>query len=532
MIRRWELLTTVIVFGLGMSLLPTGVRAAATAVEPADLTRRPDLLGSEVSVDDRVALFLFHQGHDFDEITLKRTPVLFRLPPRLRYRQSPGSPAVRLTGILKRDGGQWVCDVTAIELFPKDMVRLNRGVSILPPGEFENRGVWAAWANRRAKDFQDDELLKRAREIEVDALRFEAESRSNDPVALWLKLAQRARAHEIPEPEPSALAHRSFRARLENTKDPAALSRLLADINAFLNDSAKPIPTEAAELAPWEEPYAKDPAAAYRTAPLAVRKVLNHRLWADVTQRLLERTAELEPHEALKLAERATSELPDRPKVAEQLYELALKTQTLRLATMRLSEVKSLAKIYREQLHQPERARDLIQSWLDEQRNHQMSPTDAEGRLGLAALYESLLEDKETAIELLQSAWKIDPQSKEVAAAFRQRGFRKVNEEWVESSRSKPKNGPEPDPTAAIEPTPAPQNRKLTNLSTTQVRTLMGGKPNRVNFSGTQGQLIEQWIYFGTKQDQYINFLRTPGADSPRVIAYYSLPRPANSPEP
>ncbi len=110
------------------------------------------------------------------------------------------------------------------------MVRLNRGVGILPAGEFENRGAWATWANRRAKEFQDEKLLKQAREIEIDALRFEAESRSNDPVALWLKLAHRARTHEIPEPEPSALAHRSFRARLENTKDPAALSRLLADV--------------------------------------------------------------------------------------------------------------------------------------------------------------------------------------------------------------------------------------------------------------------------------------------------------------
>ena len=69
-------------------------------------------------------------------------------------------------------------------------------------------------------------------------------------------------------------------------------------------------------------------------------------------------------------------------------------------------------------------------------------------------------------------------------------------------------------------------------MTTAQVRTLLGGKPNRVIFSGTQGQLIEQWIYFGTKQDQYINFLRTPGSDAPRVVAYYSLPRPAHSPRP
>ncbi|AGA29233.1 tetratricopeptide repeat protein [Singulisphaera acidiphila] len=528
MIRRMVLLTAV----LGLPLLPTFARAAATSVDPSELTKRPDLIGREVSVDDRVALFLFHQGRDFDEITLKRTPVLFRLPPRLRYRQSPGVPAVRLTGILKREGEQWVCDVTTIELFPKDLVRLNRGVSILPAGEFEKRTAWAAWADRRAKEFQDEELLKRAREIEGDAIRFEAESRSTDPAKLWLKLAHRARAHGLQEPEPSALAHRSFRARLETAKEPEALSSLLTDLNAFLADSTTPVAVDAADLATWEGPYATKPAETYRAAPVPVRKTFDHRLWADVTQRLLERTAELEPHEALNLAERARRQLPDRPKVAERLYEQALKAKTVALATLRLSEVKSLAKIYSEQLHQPERARDLIRSWLDEQRSHQMSPTDAEGRLGLATLYESLIEDKETAIELLQSAWKIDPQSKEVADAFRRRGFRKVDDEWVESTRSKPNS--EGSVTAELEttPPPAPQNRKLTNLTTTQVRALLGGKPNRVIFSGTQGQLVEQWIYFGTKQDQYINFLRTPGSDAPRVIAYYSLPRSAHSPRP
>jgi hypothetical protein len=511
---------------LGTSQFSPAASAAVTSVEPSELTKHPELVGHEVSVDDRVALFLFHQGRDFDEITLKRTPVLFRLPPRLRYRQSPGVPAVRLTGILKREGDQWVCDVTTVELFPKDLVRLNRGVSVLPPGEFEKRAGWAAWAERRGKEFQDEELQKRAREIGLDAIRFEADSRSADPAQLWIKLAHRARAHGLPEPEPSALAHRSFRARIDEAREVPELTRLVGDIATFFANSTTPVAIDQAELARWDGPYSKDPAEAYRAAPAPVRNALDHRLWADATQRLLERSAELGPREALQLAERAASQLPDRPTVAEHLFTQGLKTATLQISTLRLSEVKALARIYRERLHQPDRAQDLIRSWLDEQRNHQMSPTDAEGRIALANLYESLIEDQETAVELLQGAWKIDPQSKEVADAFRRRGFRKVNDEWVESTRTKPSANA--DATSAPENDPAPQNRRLTNMTPTQVRTLLGGKPNRVVFSGSQGQLIEQWIYFGTKQDQYINFLRTPGSDSPRVVAYYSLPRRAN----
>ena len=47
---------------LGIPLFSTFAQAAATSVEPSELTKRPELIGREVSVDDRVALFLFHQG--------------------------------------------------------------------------------------------------------------------------------------------------------------------------------------------------------------------------------------------------------------------------------------------------------------------------------------------------------------------------------------------------------------------------------------------------------------------------------------
>ena len=53
-----------------------------TAVEPSELAGRADLVGREVIVDDRVAYFQFHKGQGFDELVLKRTPVVFRLPPR------------------------------------------------------------------------------------------------------------------------------------------------------------------------------------------------------------------------------------------------------------------------------------------------------------------------------------------------------------------------------------------------------------------------------------------------------------------
>ncbi len=103
-----------------------------TPVEPSELAGRDDLVGREVAVDDRVAYFQFHKGRGFDELVLKRTPVVFRIPPALRPKQSPKAPAVQVRGILRREGNRLACDVSALELFPADRERLDRGVSELP----------------------------------------------------------------------------------------------------------------------------------------------------------------------------------------------------------------------------------------------------------------------------------------------------------------------------------------------------------------------------------------------------------------
>jgi hypothetical protein len=58
------------------------------------------------------------------------------------------------------------------------------------------------------------------------------------------------------------------------------------------------------------------------------------------------------------------------------------------------------------------------------------------------------------------------------------------------------------------------------------VRERLGGKPSRIVWSATQGQLIEQWIFVGANRYQYVNFLHRADDPQPKVVAFYSLPRP------
>src|SRR5204863_2865631 len=142
----------------------------------------------------------------------KRTPVTFRVPRRLRplasARLTSGASAL-VHGVLNRDGGRLVCQVTSLQAVPSDLDRLERGLQDLGPKDYERRKAWARWAERRAADFKDDALRKRAKALEGEALRLESKWKrvAVDAPQEWLAMAQDARRRQVPEPEPSAQAH-------------------------------------------------------------------------------------------------------------------------------------------------------------------------------------------------------------------------------------------------------------------------------------------------------------------------------------
>ena len=59
-----------------------------------------------------------------------------------------------------------------------------------------------------------------------------------------------------------------------------------------------------------------------------------------------------------------------------------------------------------------------------------------------------------------------------------------------------------------------------------EVRSRLGD-PSRVVRSASQGQVLEQWIYYGSgKRTQYINFVVRAGSPQPIVQRSYSLALP------
>jgi tetratricopeptide (TPR) repeat protein len=225
---------------------------------------------------------------------------------------------------------------------------------------------------------------------------------------------------------------------------------------------------------------------------------------------------------ALAAADQAANVVPENTKLPTQLIEKATTTARGDLPNLRLSEVKALATVYREKLQQPADALKVLGDWLKSQQDR-LSSTDAEGPLELANLYDELIQDRVTAVELLRKAWRIDPSSKEIAEAFRSRGFRKDKDDWVEST---PARQDQSAAASGLSARPPPfVSQGLRGLTADEVRTRLGGKPDRVSYVAVKGQLIEQWIYHLDNQKvRFVNLLLSPGELKPRVIADYTMP--------
>ncbi len=498
---------------LGGFLEANAADPAPTVLEPSELARRPDLVGREIVVDDRIKYFLeSKKGQGFDELILKRTDVPLRLPPRLRFARPPSEPNAVARGALKLVEGHLIFDVARLELLPNDSERLDRELGRLRPEDFASIRGRALWAERRGRELNDPKLEAKGVALEADALWVEANRPGADPIAL----ADGSSDRPISKVLRDALYHRGFRALEAKASTANALDDLAKRIRAALPRSAEPGTAPGPKSA--ED---ADPASTYRAAPDAERAAMDRRLYADLVEKsLVARLAE-DPSKASALADEAAQTLPDRPSVGDKLRQRGLVEAERGVASMRQAEVEELAKTFRE-AGQDDRARRLFEEWLADRRKNRLSASDAEGRVLLAANYEKLLSDRATAGILLNEAATIEPESRAVADAFLRLGYRKGDSGWFDPTASKSST-----PTAKVAPTrkssTAEGGDSLQGLTQAQARSRMGGKPDRVVRSATQGNIIEQWIYRSGKTEQFILFRIEATTSEPRVTGSYSV---------
>jgi hypothetical protein len=72
--------------------------------------------------------------------------------------------------------------------------------------------------------------------------------------------------------------------------------------------------------------------------------------------------------------------------------------------------------------------------------------------------------------------------------------------------------------------------QSLRGATPREVEARLGGKADHVTRTASQGQVVEQWIYYRAAYVDYVNFARSSGDTHPRVITFYSRRRTAADP--
>ena len=499
---------------------PVVVADEPVFVEPAELAKRPDLVGHEVIVDDRIRYFLeSKRGQGYDELILKRTEIPCHLLAGSRFARPPSEPNAVIRGTLKAVDGRLVIEVFTLSLQPNDIERLDHEIRGFRPDNFAELRKWAGWAERRGRELNDPKLEAKGVGLETDACWIEAHQPGGDPIAV----ADRAAARPVPQEIREAIYHLGFRQAEAQATTPATLDDLARRFEKLFPRSIEPRSGPVEEVKPDD-----DPAVVYRAASDFDRARLNRQLYADLMEKSLNARLVADPTQGMSLVEEASRILPDRPAIAERFRRRGLAEAENKVVAMRQSEVEDLARTFRES-GQPDRARKALEEWLTDRRKHRLSAIDAEGRVLLAANYEKLLGDRVTAGQLLVEAEQIDPGLPAINDAYLRLGFRHGDSGWFD-----PTIAATARPGSAVEarsvPGPSEPENVLRGLTQSQARSRMGGKPDQMVRSATQGITVEQWIYRTGKNDQYILFRIDPTTGEPRVTASYTVPQSTRRP--
>src|SRR5262249_14989323 len=144
-----------------------------------------------------------------------------------------------------------------------------------------------------------------------------------------------------------------------------------------------------------------------------------------------------------------------------------------------------------------------------------------EGRITLASQYETMLQDRDSALGLLREAERIAPDSEALTRGFQARNFRKVNGQWVGASDSNDRKKDQDSDDDRR--TRKGSDDSLMGATRDDLRARLG-KPDRVVRTATKGKYVEQWIYINQKGNQYYDFVLEPGPLLPVVRPPLSRP--------
>lgn len=380
------------------------------------------------------------------------------------------------------------------------------------PDEWYGLGDWAVG---RGTFYEDDELKRRAVDAYREAIERERQALPADAADALVKLSEKIPKYGLPETFRAEYVHDAWQRRWRKTPkdDPAALRKLAEDLSKELQGCTAPLDAKQAKQG---ADYLRDPLGVYKKADEETRNRLHRALYAEILRTAILLKAQPDGNNGYEIADELDKLGPEFHDLAETHREKNLDLRISRVKTATRQDVVLLADELR-QRQQPEKARKALDTWLAArvERLRKDGPT---GLMQAAEDYQSLIDDKGTAVKLLVEAYQIDPSAEPVSQRLKRMGYVLQNGEWVNASDVKKM----PDDPVQIA---LREGRVVAGMTAEQVQKAQGA-PDAVARFASFNEVNEFWTYDNVGGVRLVVHIQRRGTAEPRTISISQLKTP------
>ncbi|QDT15869.1 hypothetical protein [Alienimonas californiensis] len=431
-------------------------------------------------------------------------------------RAENGVARVEVTGRIASGPSGPFLQSTAVRALSSDAAEFNTRKLALDRDDPAALERLAAWAEGRARFYNDPALARRAREVRRDAfdLRWNAAGETTErpnaapagvPPGVWAQLAlldaapdaapeggTDGRPAKLADAERADRVHEALRTWWRAVRDDgnADLAALAGQIRRRLPGAATP-PAAGAEPPSAEllAAYDRTPAETFAAADEAARAALARRFFARVERTRIEATAAPDGRNGFAVAKVLDARLPELAELAEEYRERELAWRTGRIPSTSRADAAELADLLT-QRGEPARAKEVLRTWLAA-RERSLRSEGVGGLIRAAEEYRALVGDDAAAVRLLTEAYAAanpdSPEEAAVAGRLRDLGMTRAGGRWRTAAEAAAM--PIDPITAAMR-----DGRVVVGMTAPQVRAALGAPPARTQ-AVSRLSVAEVWIY-------------------------------------
>lgn len=394
------------------------------------------------------------------------------------------STRIEVAGKLILDGGKPVFIVERVRDLPSDLEDVRKRAAGLRREKAEDWYTLGTWARSRGAFYKDADLEKEADGFLLKGIEAERRAIPEEKPEQYFSLASKVVQLKLSERLREELVHQGHRYiwDAERKAKPDRLREIGEQMARDLAGAEVALEAPAPRL---EERYAKEPLAAYEAASGEERRKIHRLLYTAVAIARIEGGASADGSNGLAIAGIIDRDVPEKHALAESYREKELTFRLGKIGTATRAEVLALADLYRGR-KEPDLARKAIETWLS--KREELARKDGPDALKLLAEeHLSLLQDQKKAVALLLEAWKLSPDSEEIAQGLEKLGYRQKDGKWMTLAEF---NAIPVDPILKA----MSRGDVVVGMTSTQVRKSLGA-PNSITRVVSADDTAEIWTY-------------------------------------